>query len=293
MGRQRHSPIKISVPFKLRGNFLVHLMFTLSFIFAPIQRVQSNDETSAEELSKNEVRIVSLHPSLTENLFALGLGDKVVGTTAYSDYPELAKKIPRIGDHNFSIEKIISLRPTHILSISDRFALSDDLAAKLKIKKIRIPLEKIDDFVPAIQLLAKTFSATDTRHSATIIQQWTSAWDKLKYSEKNESVLIQVQLNPIVAVGSNTFLNTILKTCGLRNAIDGKNGYPILNREFLMLLNLQHVVLLLTDMDAAMKQSAQNLWAKIPRLSYFEPEAISRITPRLPLETKHFCEAVR
>lgn len=63
-------------------------------------------------------RIVSLAPSNTEILFALGLGDKVVGVTNFCDYPEEAKAIEKVGDaFNMNVEKIVSLSPDLVLAI--------------------------------------------------------------------------------------------------------------------------------------------------------------------------------
>src|SRR5690606_38978658 len=57
-------------------------------------------------------RVVSLAPHLTELLFEAGAGDKVVGASDWSDYPEAARAIPRVGDsHAFDIERILVLRP--------------------------------------------------------------------------------------------------------------------------------------------------------------------------------------
>ena len=57
-------------------------------------------------------RIVSLSPHLTEILYELGVGDRIVGTVRYADYPEAAKEIPRLGDaFSVSVESVLSLRP--------------------------------------------------------------------------------------------------------------------------------------------------------------------------------------
>src|SRR3990172_8997990 len=66
----------------------------------------------AKELASSPRRIVSLAPSTTEILFALGLGDRTVGVTSFCDYPEEAKKKPKVGGmSNPSLEAIVSLKP--------------------------------------------------------------------------------------------------------------------------------------------------------------------------------------
>lgn len=61
-------------------------------------------------------RIVSLMPSCTEDLFALGLGGRIVGVTDYCDYPPEARRLPRVGGLTTSIEKVVSLRPDLVVA---------------------------------------------------------------------------------------------------------------------------------------------------------------------------------
>ncbi|MDM8000062.1 MAG: cobalamin-binding protein [Dehalococcoidia bacterium] len=75
-------------------------------------------------------RIVSLGPSITEMLFALGLGDRVVGVTDWCDYPEAAKSLPKVGSAfpGFDIEAIVNLEPDLILSVAG--TIVEDLRAR-------------------------------------------------------------------------------------------------------------------------------------------------------------------
>src|SRR5512135_1919802 len=65
-------------------------------------------------------RIVSLAPSMTEIMFALGLGEKIVGVTTFCDFPEEAKKKPKIGGmSNPSLEAVLSLKPDIVVMTTD------------------------------------------------------------------------------------------------------------------------------------------------------------------------------
>jgi len=251
--------------------------------------------------SASPLRIISLNPALTENLFALGLGPYVVGVTRYSDFPPEAKKIAPVGDHNFSGERIIALKPTHILSISDRFGIREDIAKKLNAKLIRARLENLEDFETTIQTMSTEFQVAVA--GETVLTQWRNAWTKfdqeLAQSCKNgkcreTSVFIQVQAKPIIGVGTGTFLDSILKKCGYKNAIK-QSGYPSLNRETLTHLRPDRVAMLLTDMDESIKFSVTNLWEKSfkNKIVFFDPDVLSRLTPRLPAAALKFCEALK
>jgi hypothetical protein len=65
---------------------------------------------------KGAQRIVSLAPSITEILFALGLGERVVGVTALCDYPPEARTRPKVGDANISPERVVALKPDLVVA---------------------------------------------------------------------------------------------------------------------------------------------------------------------------------
>jgi len=68
----------------------------------------------------NPIRVVSLAPSITEIVFALGQNNRLAGVTRFSDFPEAAKKLPRVGSYvHLDLEKIISLKPDLCIAIKD------------------------------------------------------------------------------------------------------------------------------------------------------------------------------
>ena len=91
------------------------------FVRAADWPVTLTDATGKQvTLTKPPERIVSMIPSNTEILFALGLGDAIVGVTDYCDYPEEAKQKPKIGDlMTFSVERILGAKPDLVLATKD------------------------------------------------------------------------------------------------------------------------------------------------------------------------------
>ena len=74
----------------------------------------TDDTGQALHLAQPAKRIVSLAPHITEMLFAAGAGNQVVGAVQYSDYPEAAKKIARVGGYtSVDMEKVAALKPDH------------------------------------------------------------------------------------------------------------------------------------------------------------------------------------
>jgi iron complex transport system substrate-binding protein len=65
-------------------------------------------------------RVVSLAPSVTETIFALGFGDRLVGVTTFCDYPAEARKLPKIGSFiNASLEAVVAQRPDIVIGVDD------------------------------------------------------------------------------------------------------------------------------------------------------------------------------
>ncbi len=273
---------------------LCTVLFSVLLIVSQIAiaREQANYKVHPGSTNAASPRLTSLHPALTENLFSLNLGPFVVGTTTFSDFPPEAKKIPRVGDNHASPEKILALKPTHILAINQDFGITTKMANQLNIKRIQIPLEKLEDFEPMMRTLGQEFKKNT--EAQTRISQWKTAWAQLKPKQNKLKTLIQVQIQPVVSVGRETFLNSILEKCGATNILTDP-GYPTLNRESLVKLKPDQVVLLLTDLDLSTRSDVVKSWKQLSpgtKVLFFDPDAISKITTRLPGEAKKFCEAL-
>src|SRR5690606_8962806 len=104
-----------------------------------VEIVVTDDFGNRVKLDHYPERIVSLTPSNTELLFALGLGVKVVGVSTYCDYPEESKEKPKIGDLTGNVEEIAVLEPDLVLA---KGILNDDAVTKLR--KLDIPVLCLD-----------------------------------------------------------------------------------------------------------------------------------------------------
>ena len=97
---------------------LAPLHSTLSAAQAASDAWSVTDDTG-QELHFNQApqRIIALSPSITENLFAIGAGSRVVGVSSYSDYPQEAKNLPIISDYqNIDLEAIVKLKPDVVVA---------------------------------------------------------------------------------------------------------------------------------------------------------------------------------
>ena len=107
-------------------------------------------------IDKIPKRIVSLAPSNTEVLFALGLGDKVVGVTEYCNYPEAAKTKAKVGGFStVDIEKVVSLEPDLVLATQIHAKTVIPALEKLGLTVVALTPSSLDEVLSSITLVGK------------------------------------------------------------------------------------------------------------------------------------------
>jgi iron complex transport system substrate-binding protein len=179
-------------------------------------------------------RIVSLAPNITESLFAIGAGEQVVGVTDYCNFPPEAARKPHIGGMiTPSIETIVSLKPDLIL-VSMEGNLREDF---LRLVDLETPLvvtnpRTLGDIAHALRLLGTLTGHTDEADS--LVRHLAERRQRLlaRVSAPPQRVLMFVSLQPLIAVGTGTFLHDLLRVAGATNlAAHTGMTYPIYSRE--------------------------------------------------------------
>jgi iron complex transport system substrate-binding protein len=120
-----------------------------------------DDAGRTVEIAKTPQRIISLAPSNTEILFALGLGDKVVGVTDFCDYPEEAKAIEKVGGIEPNLEKLVDLNPDLVLAIGGSAAQVEKATEMEKLGLTVLVLEPgdIEGIMANIELVGQATGA--------------------------------------------------------------------------------------------------------------------------------------
>ena len=171
------------------------------------------------EISRLPQRIVSLAPSNTEILFALGLEDKIVGTTDYCDYPEAAKAKPRVAGYTTpDMEKLVSLEPDLILAeaIHEERLLPalDKLGLTVIVMSAKSIDVVLDDITLVGQINGKSKVAAQLVNDLTQrIEAVTSKTESLT-PEKRLRVLYICWHDPIWTMGSETFIDDLIWKAG-------------------------------------------------------------------------------
>lgn len=184
-------------------------------------------------------RIVSTAPSITEALFALGLGDQVVGVSRFCDFPAAALKLPKVGTYLApDAETIARLVPDLVILQRTSSELTERLQA-LRIAFLEVPHGSLNDVYTGIDLIAKT-AAVPERAPVLIdrIKQNLSAIQTKSKALRPPSVVIIIDRRPgmiagLTAVGPDNYLEQLLEIAGGTNvlAAHGLPRYPHISLE--------------------------------------------------------------
>jgi iron complex transport system substrate-binding protein len=231
-------------------------------------------------------RIVSLTPSNTEILFALGLGDKVVGDTSYCDYPPEARKKPHIGDMKVSIEKVVALKPDIVLAHT---VLNDDVIHRFGDLNIPVLATDPKTFAEVISEIKRIGAATGARPAAErLAKSMSRSIEDAKESAAtvaHPKVLVIIQTSPLWAAGPKTFVDEMISFSDSENvARDGKPGFSTFSMETAIARNPDVIVVTRPEDKAYLERNS--LWTRTSavkrgRVLVIDPDLMFRPGPRL------------
>ncbi len=193
-------------------------------------------------------RIVSLAPSNTEILFAVGLEDRLVGTTDYCDYPEAAKAKPRVAGYlTPDREKVISLEPDLVIAESIHEKMVLPALEKLGLTVIVMSAESIDTVLKDIALIGqingKSRAASQLINNLTNRIEAVTAKTKDLPAEKRPRVLYVCWHDPIWTMGRKTFIaDLIWKAGGVNIFADDFEKSRVVSLEAVVARNPQVII---------------------------------------------------
>jgi len=218
---------------RLRHPFILALAVSTAFR-APAEIAVVDDLGRTVRLARPAQHIVSLAPSLTETLFAIGAGDAVAGVTSYCTYPKESIQKPQVGGMiNPSLEAIVALKPDLIVlsmegNVREDFDRLTTLGAAVFVSNPR-SLADIRKSIGQLGTLAGR-SADASRLAAELAA--AEAGVVRGVSGPRVRTLLIVSIRPLIVVGGHTFLNELLETAGATNlAARFSSTYPTLSRE--------------------------------------------------------------
>ena len=250
-------------------------------------------------VSKRPERIVSIGPSNTEFLFALGAGDRVVGTDDFSDEPAAAKTKDHVGGAKVSLEKVVSLRPDLIITVKFSDGTLEALS-QLNAAVLVIDPQGAADVARSATLIGQAIGADGAKLARDIQAQLDAVKAKTDTAPKLR-VFHEVDASDpvkIYTVGPTSFIDDLIKIAGGTNVFaSAKTAYPTVSGEEIIRTDPDVIVL----GDALYGTSVESIagrpgWSALsavknkrvyPGLSLF-----SRPGPRLGLAAQEYAKLV-
>ncbi len=207
-------------------------------------------------------RIITFGPNLTEIVYALGAGNKLVGCDIYSNYPPEVRKIQKCGGIlNPDIERIIKLQP-QIIIIQGTNEKLKSFCKKYNIKYYETHIETIEDLKKTILDLAKLLNCVE--NGKKLIQTLNFHRVKLKKNKKVLFVFAKYN-NNIMTVNNDTFLGEIIELAGGINIFgNSKIKYPQVSIEEIIRKNPEIIIEVLPGKKLSRKEMEKHIsfWKK-------------------------------
>jgi len=194
--------------------------------------------------------VVSLIPSNTEILFALGVGDKVIGATEYDTYPEEAKKIERVSDSvTFDSEKIVALKPDVVLAYYTGNDETLDALKGLEDAGVKVfviqSAASFEDVYGDIQQIADVMGVQDKGEQLNkeIKAQIADVQAKVKTVATPKNVYLEISPKPdIYTTAAGTFQQEILDAANVHNVFGDQTGWVKVSEEDVIAKNPQVIL---------------------------------------------------
>ncbi len=203
---------------------------------------------SFSALSEPKQRVISLSPANTELAYAAGLGDNLIAVSAYSDYPEQAKKLEQVSDwQGVNVERIIALKPDLILAWRGGNPQRPlDQLASFGIPIVYFDPQTIDEVIDAVNELSQYSSKPKLaqQNVDAMRAKLTPYQNQKKSGLKTQKVFIQLGTQPLFSAGNHTLQNDVVTFCGGENIFaNSAVQWPQVSREQVLTRNPDVIIM--------------------------------------------------
>lgn len=281
---------------RINGVVLQTVIFSAALVFLRVTAspcATFTDALGREVLiKKSPARIISLAPSLTETLYHLGLGDRVVGVTNHCNYPPEAAAKPKVGSYiKLNVEQIVSLAPDLVIATMDGNERTVvQMLERAGIAVYVVNPRTVQEAVLTVSLLGRLCGvgqqaeilAADLKRRVDVVMERTTPREK-------PLVFLQINLQPVMTVNHRTMHHDLIRLAGGRNMAEQEPvTYPRISME--EVIRRQPDIILISSMerggrfDKAREEWLQ--WSAIPaarnrRVHLIDSDLIDRPSPRV------------
>jgi iron complex transport system substrate-binding protein len=252
-------------------------------------------------LERPALRIISLAPHITELLYEVGSGDRVVGATAYSDYPTAASKLPRVGGlAGIDIERVIALKPDLVIAWQSGTSQAQlELIERVGIPVFRSEPHTLDDVATSMERFGVLSGRVDRgRQVATAFRARVEELRDRYARRAPVRVFYQVWNDPLMTIGGTQLTTQVIDLCGGHNIFASLTTLaPIVDVEAVIAADPQ---LIATTSESADHRRDLAIWSRWTGVSavrekrylFLEPALISRHTSRILIGAQTMCDAI-
>lgn len=241
----------------------VKRIFLTAILFAVFCIPASADEPPA--------RIVSLSPSLTHIVYALGEFDRIVGVTIYSEFPPEAAKLPKVGGWvNPNFEAVVALRPDAVLLMKDQDSMFGDKLRTLGLRTVIVNgNDSVADIIDTIEFLGRLLDREDkAKEVVGHVEASLAAVKKRTENLPRKKVLLVVGRNPgtledIYVIGQNNYINELIEIAGGENVVKNERFSLKLTREAILTLD-PDVIIEVNHEQPDKEEEIVEIWNGLP-----------------------------
>jgi iron complex transport system substrate-binding protein len=237
-------------------------------------------------------RLIALAPNLTEILYALDLGDRVVGVTNHCNYPPEASLKPKVGSYvHLNVEQIINLSPDLVIGTMDgneRYIL--DLLEQARIKVFFVNPRDVRQTIETLSILGMVCGVPEKARqiSDTLTLRVNRVVEAVK-GKKRPLVFLQIHIQPIMSVNENTVHHDLLRLAGGDNMTAQEPvTYPRISLEAVIRRKPEVILVSSMEREGRFEKARQDWlqWTSIPavqkgRVHLIDSDLIDRPSPRV------------
>ena len=222
-------------------------------------------------LPKSPNRVISFAPNITEMIYALGAADKLVGVTAWCNYPPQVKEKPIVGDaSSANLERILLLKPDLAIIVG---TMNTPILSKLEGLKIPVLVlnpSNLEGIIRDITLLSHVLDKKSSGDSLTAgirsaVEEINLSLAGVPYN-KRPAVFAEISSQPLMSAGNSSLIEQLIEQAGGRNIFsDITQDYFVVNPEVVMQRN-PDIILIMHPQTSKEQLSARMGWSGIPAI---------------------------
>lgn len=281
----------------LKQNSVMIFIGIVFFFFASwaisVQARMLEDQTGrAVDVPESPQRVVALAPSITEIIYDLHREGRLKGVTTYSDYPDEAKGLPKVGSYVYpDLERIVSLKPDLCIGIKD----GNPKETVLRLESLGIPVyavnpRSLESIRATVLEIGELLQAS--QRARCVVAEMTARIAHVrkvaKTADYQPRVFFQIGVAPIVSAGSDTFIHELIEIAGGLNLAQAYTSYPRFSTEEVVVAAPDIMIITSMAREKAFDQvtAKWRQWPNIPavknnRIFLVDSNLFDRPTPRL------------